>query len=206
MQALLGEKAPFVQGWSLPTERLHLISAVNNSHSLAPLALAYRPVTPQAPCGCWLPHEDVVESTMGSCKVKQQCSLSSIVLQQWCESQGWALLSGTWTPSAFRQVSNEISPSTSALFFILLFSALSLSGSVAHLEMSLQTLGLGIISPDFSYLKFRHKVWDCHLGTLFGGWGVINMPFILPILDICLRLGWFMIWRLLCSPQIVREA
>lgn len=65
-----------------------------------------------------------------------------------------------WNISSFcfQAGRNEISPSTSALFFILFFSALSLSGSVAHLVMSLQTLGLGIISPDFGYLKLRHKV------------------------------------------------
>lgn len=105
----------------------------------------------QAPRGWWVPYTDVVEGTTASC-----CSLSPTVFQQWCESKmGFAF----WNISSFcfQAGRNEISPSTSALLFIL-FSALSLSGSVAHLVMSLQTLGQGIISPDFSYLKLRHKV------------------------------------------------
>lgn len=105
----------------------------------------------QAPRGWWVPYTDVPEGTTAS-----WCSLSSTVFQQWCESKmGFAF----WNISSFCFWAgrNEISPSTSALLFIL-FSALSLSGSVAHLVMSLQTLGQGIVSPDFSYLKLRHKV------------------------------------------------
>lgn len=80
------------------------------------------------------------------------------MLQQWYESEGWALSSEIEALSAFKRGRNEVSPSTSALFFILLSSALSLSGSVACLEMNLHTLRLGIISPDVSYLKLRHEV------------------------------------------------
>lgn len=47
VQSLLDEEAPFVQGWSLPIESLHLIYSLANSLSLAPLGLAYWPVIPK---------------------------------------------------------------------------------------------------------------------------------------------------------------
>lgn len=57
----------------------------------------------QAPRGWWVPHTDVIEGTTASWQVEHWCSLSSTVLQQWYEGQGWALPSETSALSAFRQ-------------------------------------------------------------------------------------------------------